>query len=87
MPGRMSNARLHKQRQSAAQDAFQRREVVRTQPVVGGSLSVAVAVPAPVVLMPSQNVDDVYLVHVRLQRVANAIETPRQFTLKLQSSY
>jgi len=82
----MCNARLHVQRQSAAQDLFQRREVVRTQPV-GGSLAVAVAVPAPVVLAPVQYVDDVYLVNVRLQRVANASETPRQITLKLQSSY
>jgi hypothetical protein len=81
----MRNARLHvPQRQSAAQDLFQRREVVRTQPV-GGSL--AVAVPAPVVLEPVQYVDDVYLVNVRLQRVANASATPRQITLKLQSSY
>ena len=83
----MRNARLHVlQRQSAAQDLFQRREVVRTQPV-GGSLAVAVAVPAPVVLAPVQYVDDVYLVNVRLQRVANASATPRQITLKLQSSY
>jgi hypothetical protein len=83
----MHNARLHvPQRQSAAQDFFQRREVVRTQPV-GGSLAVAVAVPAPVVLAPVQYVDDVYLVNVRLQRVANASATPRQITLKLQSSY
>ena len=82
----MRNARLHVQRQSAAKDLLQRREVVRTQPV-GGSLAVAVPVPAPVVLVPVQYVDDVYLVHVRLQRVANAIETPRQITLKLQSSY
>jgi hypothetical protein len=72
----MCNARLHVQRQSAAQDLFQRREVVRTQP------SLAVAVLGPV-----QYVDDVYLVHVRLQRVANASETPRQITLKPQSSY
>ena len=72
----MRNARLHVQRQSAAQDLFQRREVVRTQP------SLAVAVLGPV-----QYVDDVYLVHVRLQRVANASETPRQITLKLHSSY
>jgi hypothetical protein len=82
----MRNARLHVQRQSAAQDLFQRREVVRTQPV-GGSLAVVVPVPAPAVLVPVQYVDDVYLVHVRLQRVANASETPRQITLKLQSSY
>ena len=82
----MRNARLHVQRQSAAQDLFQRREVVRTQPV-GGPLAVAVQVPAPAVLAPVQSVDDVYLVHVRLQRVANASETPRQITLKLQSSY
>ena len=72
----MCNARLHVQRQSAAQDLFQRREVVRTQP------SLAVAVLGPV-----QYVDDVYLVNVRLQRMANASETPRQITLKLQSSY
>jgi preprotein translocase subunit SecB len=37
----------------------------------------------PVVLAPVQYVDDVYLVNVRLQRVANASETPRQITLKL----
>ena len=80
----MRNARLHVQRQSAAQDLFQRREVVRTQPG-GGSLAVAVPVPAPVA--PVQYVDDVYLQHVRLQRVANASETPRQITLKVHSSY
>jgi hypothetical protein len=83
----MRNARLHvPHRQSAAQDLFQPREVVRNQPV-GGSLPVAVPVPPPVVLAPVQYVDDVYLVNVRLQRVANASETPRQITLKLQSSY
>ncbi len=85
----MRNARLHVPHpQSAAQDLLQRREVVRTQPV-GGSLPVAVPVPvpAPAVLAPVQYVDDVYLVNVRLQRVANASETPRQITLKLQSSY
>ena len=83
----MRNARLHVlQRQSAAQDLFQRREVVRTQPV-GGSLAVAVAVPAPVVLAPVQYVDDVYLVHVRLLRVTKARETPEQIKVKLQSSY
>ena len=82
----MRNERLHVQRQSAVQDLFQRREVVRTQPV-SGSLAVAVPVPAPVVLAPLQHVDDVYLANVRLQRVANASETPRQFTLKLHSSY
>ena len=82
----MRNARLLVQRQSAAQDLFQRREVVRTQPG-GGSLAVAVPVPAPVVLAPVQYVDVVYLQHVRLQRVANASETPRQITLKLQSNY
>jgi hypothetical protein len=86
LSGRMCNERLHVQRQSAAQDLFQRREVVRTQPV-GGSLAVAVPVPAPVVLAPVQYVDDVYLAHVRLQRVANASKTSRQFTLKLHSSY
>jgi hypothetical protein len=82
----MRNKGLHVHRQSAAQGLFQRREVVRTQPV-GGSLAVAVPVPAPVVLAPLQHVDDVYLANVRLQRVANASETPRQFTLKLHSSY
>ena len=80
----MRNARLHVQRQSAAQDLFQRRVVVRTQPV-GGSLAVAVPVPAPV--DRRQHVDDVYLAYVRLQRVANASETTRQIKLKLHSSY
>ena len=79
----MCNARL----QSAAQDLFQRREVVvRTQPV-GGSLAVVVPVPAPAVLVPVQYVDDVYLVHVRLLRVAKARETREQIKVKPQSSY
>jgi hypothetical protein len=50
---------------------------VRTQPV-GGSLAVAV---------PAHFVGDVYLAHVRLQRVVHASETLRNITLKLQSNY
>ncbi len=57
-------------------------------------LQVAVAVPVPPgfllqvcrVAVPV-HVDDVYLVHVRLLRVAKARETPEQINVKLQSSY
>ena len=59
-------------------------------------LSVAVAVPAPAaVLAPAVllivalpvHIDDAYLAHVRLLRVANARETPEQIKVKPQSSY
>jgi hypothetical protein len=73
----MRNARFHVQRQSATEDLFQRREIESTQPV-GGSLAVAV---------PAHFVGDVYLAHVRLQRVVHASETLRHITLKLQSNY
>ena len=57
-------------------------------------LQMAVAVPVPPcfllrvcrVAVPV-HVDDVYLVHVRLLRVAKARETPEQINVKLQSSY
>jgi hypothetical protein len=54
-------------------------------------LPVAVSVPvAPGLLLSAAvpvHVDDVYLAHVRLLRVAHARETPEQIKVILQSSY
>ena len=57
-------------------------------PAVLLPVAVAVTVPPGFLLLAAVpvHVDDVYLAHVRLLRVANAREAPEQIKVKLQSS-
>jgi hypothetical protein len=70
------------------------RQDVEAHPALNRSavlLQLAVAVPVPPGFLLREevpvHVDDAYLAHVRLLRVAHARETPEQIKKKLQSSY